>query len=158
MELKLSKFAHVHMIELRSLDPLDLNLLSSSLFTLFFFFQLLYPWKQGWWPFNGVTSGIRDSVPHRRGGGECTDVWAVKDVSYFFPSADCPRSRPFLTLHCCRWTWFPAPLPYFCQTAPSPTLRFSCLNGQWRHFLRGQPSSTFLECLETFIAWASYAW
>lgn len=90
------------------------------------------------------------------------DVWAVKELSKMFllvfPSADCPRSRPFLTLHCCRWTRFPSPLPYFRQTAPSPTPRISCVNGRWRYSLRGQPSSTFLECLEASIAWASYAW
>ena len=90
------------------------------------------------------------------------DVWAVKELSkmflFVFPLADCPGSRPFLTLHCCRWTRFPSPLPYFRQTAPSPTPRISCVNGRWRYSLRGQPSSTFLECLEASIAWASYAW
>ena len=74
------------MTELRSFDPLDLNLLRFLLLAyhiFFFLIQLLYLWKQGWWPFNGVTSGTRDSVPHGRGG--LGVVWCLSKMFLFFP-------------------------------------------------------------------------
>ena len=145
-------------LKLRSFDPLDLNLLRFLLLADHIFFSLSSCFTSG----NKVddrlmASQVVQGTLHTGGS-----VWAVKELSkmflFVFPSADCPRSRPFLTLHCCRWTRFPSPLPYFRQTAPPPTPRISCVNGQWRYSLRGQPSSTFLECLEASIAWASYAW
>ena len=63
------------------LEPFAFSPPRWSLF--FFFIQLLYLWKQGWWPFNGVTSGTRDSVPHGRGGREV--VWCLSKMFLFFP-------------------------------------------------------------------------
>ena len=110
------------MTELRSFDPLDLNLLRFLLLAyhiFFFFIQLLYLWKQGWWPFNGVTSGTRDSVPHGRGGQGV--VWCLSKM-FLFSLGRLPKiwSVSYVALLQMNSILLPAPLLSSNRTSPHP--------------------------------------